>query len=93
MRRIGQHVSGGRALRRPNFFIIGAPKCGTTSLSVWLSEHPKIFMSPIKEPHFFNTDDRQAVTTLDQYEALFSSTCYCSISAGSEIHRYGAQST
>jgi hypothetical protein len=28
-------------------------------------------MSPIKEPHFFNTDDRQAVTTLDQYEALF----------------------
>jgi len=71
LRRIGQHVSGGRALRRPNFFIIGAPKCGTTSLSVWLSEHPNIFMSPIKEPHFFNTDDRQAVTTLDQYEALF----------------------
>jgi Sulfotransferase domain len=68
---IGFQFSGGGALRRPNFFIIGAPKCGTTSLSVWLSEHPKIFMSPIKEPHFFNTDDRQAVTTLDQYEALF----------------------
>jgi hypothetical protein len=58
-------------LRKPNFFIIGAPKCGTTSLSVWLGEHRKIFMSPIKEPHFFNNDDRQAISTVDEYEALF----------------------
>jgi hypothetical protein len=58
-------------LRKPNFFIIGAPKCGTTSLSVWLGEHRKIFISPIKEPHFFNNDDRQAISTLDDYEALF----------------------
>jgi hypothetical protein len=28
-------------------------------------------MSSMKEPHFFNSDDRQAVSTLDQYEALF----------------------
>ena len=28
-------------------------------------------MSPIKEPHFFNSDDRQAIRTLDEYEALF----------------------
>jgi hypothetical protein len=59
-------------LRKPNFFIIGAPKCGTTSLSVWLGEHRRIFMSPIKEPHFFNSDDRQAISTLHEYEALFS---------------------
>ena len=58
-------------MRKPNFFIIGAPKCGTTSLSVWLGEHAKIFMSPMKEPHFFNSDDRQAISTLDGYEALF----------------------
>jgi hypothetical protein len=58
-------------LRKPNFFIIGAAKCGTTSLSVWLGGHPQIFMSSMKEPHFFNNDDRQAIRTLDDYEALF----------------------
>jgi len=42
-------------------------------MSIWLSEHPHIFMSPMKEPHFFNGDDRQAVGTLDRYEALFCS--------------------
>ena len=41
---------------KPNFFIIGAPKCGTTSLSVYLSEHPEVVMSHPKEPHYFSTD-------------------------------------
>ncbi len=58
-------------MRKPNFFILGAPKCGTTSLAAWLAKHPNIFLSPTKEPHFFNTDDRQGVTTLDGYEDLF----------------------
>lgn len=43
-------------MKRPNFFIIGAPKCGTTSLSFWLSCHPDIFIPSIKEPHYFNFD-------------------------------------
>lgn len=38
---------------RPNFLIIGAPRCGTTSLHDMLGQHPDIFMSAIKEPHFF----------------------------------------
>ena len=59
--------------RRPNFFILGAPKCATTSMSVWLRGHPDIFMPAKKEPHFFNTDDRQGITGLKQYEQLFSS--------------------
>lgn len=37
----------------PNFFVVGAPKAGTTSLHRYLSQHPAIFMSPIKEPCFF----------------------------------------
>jgi Sulfotransferase domain len=69
-------------LRKPNFFIIGAPKCGTTSLSAWLGDHPKIFMSPTKEPHFFNADDRQAIRTLDDYEALFCGATEEHISIG-----------
>jgi hypothetical protein len=40
----------------PNFFIIGAPKCGTTSLATWLAGHPSIYLSPIKEPFYFSKD-------------------------------------
>ena len=43
---------------RPNFFIVGAPKCGTTALHSALSDHPEIFLSPNKEPHFFARDLR-----------------------------------
>lgn len=59
-------------MRRPNFFIIGAPKCGTTSLYFWLSGHPKIFTSDIKEPHFFASELRsRKVRKLSRYEKLF----------------------
>jgi len=43
-------------MNRPNFFIIGAPKCGTTSLANWLAQHPNVYFSPTKEPHYFNDD-------------------------------------
>lgn len=39
--------------RRPNFFILGAPKCGTTALATYLSEHPRVFVSTPKEPNYF----------------------------------------
>lgn len=59
-------------MKRPNFFIIGAPKCGTTSLASWLAQHPQVFMSPRKEPHHFNTDMRNVVTPSRlAYEKLF----------------------
>lgn len=38
----------------PNFFIVGAHKCGTTSLHEYLKVIPGIFMSTRKEPHFFS---------------------------------------
>lgn len=37
----------------PNFLIIGAAKAGTTALYSYLKQHPQIYMSPEKEPHFF----------------------------------------
>lgn len=40
----------------PNFFIVGAAKCGTTSFAEYLSEHPQVYMSPVKEPHYFASD-------------------------------------
>lgn len=59
-------------MKKPNFFILGAPKCGTTSLAMWLSEHPNIFMCPIKEPHFFNVDGLRRIKSLKEYEKLFA---------------------
>ena len=53
-------------------FIIGAPKCGTTSLAHWLSEHESVFMSPIKEPNYFCSDLPQRIRSWDSYSALFS---------------------
>ena len=42
-----------RALHRPNLFIIGAMKSGTTSLHEYLDTHPQIAMSETKEPGYF----------------------------------------
>lgn len=42
----------------PNFFIVGAPKAGTTSLYHYLEQHPEIYMSPIKEPNYFASEVR-----------------------------------
>lgn len=42
----------------PNFFLAGAPKAGTTSLYYYLSQHPQIYMSPIKEPCYFASEFR-----------------------------------
>ena len=41
---------------KPNFFLVGAAKSGTTSLSAWLESHPELYLSPIKEPNYFSTD-------------------------------------
>lgn len=37
----------------PNLFIIGAPKCGTSSMFRWLSSHPEVCASNPKETWFF----------------------------------------
>lgn len=41
---------------RLNFFLIGAPKAGTTLVHARLSQHPQVFLSPLKEPNHFATD-------------------------------------
>lgn len=59
----------------PDFFIIGAPKCGTTSLARYLGEHPQILISSPKEPHYFSTDlkTKTAIRALNQYARCFKS--------------------
>lgn len=71
----------------PNFFIVGAARCGTTSLNRYLSQHPEIFITPKKETHFFACglfpssfkgpgDERlneRVITDEAQYAQLFAS--------------------
>ena len=57
----------------PNFFIIGAPKAGTTAMSEYLKLHPNLFFSDPKEPHFFNDDHTYRHThDFDTYLNYFS---------------------
>ena len=56
----------------PHFLIVGAPKCGTTALHYYLSQHPEVNMSP-KEIHYFGNDLGYKVKrpTLDYYQSFF----------------------
>lgn len=38
-------------------FIVGAPRCGTTTMARWLQAHPQILFPFVKEPHFFTQHD------------------------------------
>ena len=62
-------------LKKPDFFIVGAPKCGTTAMNNYLAEHPEIFIPDIKEVHFFGRDlniTKGALRDEGAYLRLFS---------------------
>jgi len=61
---------------KPNFLIIGAQKCATTSLYYWFSQHPDIFMSTPKEPMFFTKDENYNQGG-KWYESLFAGSEGC----------------
>lgn len=44
-------------LSKVNFFVIGAAKCGTTTLYARLRSHPEVFLSPMKEPNYYSRRD------------------------------------
>ncbi|MDJ0840549.1 MAG: sulfotransferase [Acidobacteriota bacterium] len=64
--------------KRPNFFVVGAPKCGTSSLYAYLGQHPDFFVAARKEPHFFSQPavaesyyPQQRIDNLQDYLALY----------------------
>jgi Sulfotransferase domain len=91
-------------VKQPNLFIVGAPKCGTTAMHAYLGAHRNIFMSAVKEPHYFAADLaslESRVKSLDAYLELFSSAeaehrwageasvwYLYSASAAADIHRF-----
>jgi hypothetical protein len=88
--------------RRPDFFIVGAPKSGTTAMYEYLRRHPELFLPERKELRFFGSDlevrDRPTLSE-DEYLGYFAAagdrrigTAYVwylySRSAAAEIARF-----
>ncbi|MGB7416307.1 MAG: sulfotransferase [Thermosynechococcaceae cyanobacterium] len=70
-------------MKKPNFFIVGAPKCGTTALFTYLGEHPDIYIPETsetvesqlggkKELHFFGHDLGFNRPSLDNYLGYYT---------------------
>lgn len=64
--------------RRPDFFLVGAPRCATTAMFAFLRSHPQIFLPLRKEVHFFGSDLTRRpgnpwfITDPARYAALFA---------------------
>ena len=59
--------------RFPDFHIVGAAKCGTTTLAAYLARHPGVHLSRRKEPEFFAKGSPVAADT-EHYKNLFSNS-------------------
>jgi hypothetical protein len=55
--------------RWPDLFVAGAPRSGTSSIWSYLDQHPQIFMSRLKEPHFFSDHKPRYVPTVSDEAA------------------------
>lgn len=63
------------AVRRPQLFLVGAPKAGTSALANLLARHPQIGMCKVKEPNYFNRDlDLPRPVSESEYLSLFPQT-------------------
>ena len=69
MGRLSRHPDGDA---KPNLFIIGAPKCGTSSLYYWLSQHPEVFVTKKKELNHFYAPARRRPISRAKYLGYYS---------------------
>lgn len=58
----------------PDFFVLGAAKCGTTSLHHYLQQHPDLYLPSVKELDFFDADEERFYADLDWYLDYFRGT-------------------
>lgn len=72
-------------MRKPDFIIIGAMKCATTTLHEQLAHQPGLVMSEPKEPNFFSNDEHYA-KGLDHYYSLFAAATPGNLCGESSTH-------
>ena len=82
----------------PNFFIVGAARCGTTSLYHYLNESSDVFMSKIKEPHFFASNfckliNLYSMTNKEEYLKLFENVTTEQAVGEASVHYFQAIET
>lgn len=68
----------------PNFLVIGAAKAGTTALHDVLAQHPKVYMSPIKEPNFFALEGHSLSFARGSVQDVYLSHCITTLAAYQE---------
>lgn len=56
----------------PDFFLLGATKCGTTSLYFYLRQHPELYLPKQKEPHVLNDPPEAYKRALEEYRELYA---------------------
>ena len=79
----------------PIFFVVGAQKCGTTTIHNWLQQNEEISLPNLKETHFFSTEYYKGInwyfkqfnTNNDIRGEVDPSLLYCSKSAN-RIYKY-----
>ena len=71
--------------KKPDFIIIGAMKCATSSLHEQLALQPNIFMSELKEPNFFSNDEEYE-KGLDSYWSHFQAAAPADLCGESSTH-------
>lgn len=71
--------------RLPDFIVIGAMKCATSTLHEQLALHPGVFMSTPKEPNYFS-DDEVYARGIEWYHSLFESAPEDAICGESSTH-------
>jgi hypothetical protein len=69
----------------PDFIVIGAMKCGTSSLHDQLAAQPQLFMSTPKEPNFFSDDETYA-RGMPWYRSLFREATDAQLCGESSTH-------
>jgi len=57
----------------PNAVIVGAMKCGTTTLNAWLRHHPQVAFSAVKEVHFFDNNYHRGLGWYRSYFPILES--------------------
>jgi len=81
-------------MKSPNFFIVGAPRAGTTSLANYLKDHPEVFLTEPKEPNYFTRDHFNQTHLKYVPEYMKSYTAYMKLySQASEKHRAVGEAT
>lgn len=92
----GISPAAGREMKNPDYFVIGAPKCGTTTVAYWLEQTESVFMTNPKEPHYYSTDYVQKFQQTDlksyrekaDYAALFSNATSRHMAVGEASTHY-----